>query len=497
MPIINYQSPKITILFTSVDGDEFDLSNQSIEGVIKSVTTTKFLRENYGTFSIEVIAKHDFKSLLKAINRNSVLKEVSAYSIFRANTLVDIYINDKEIMLGKVESCSKGTSVSNEGKPETSYTITGFDLGSLLTQHKIWYDKNPAKVGRDDFILAKGAAFLSNIKETEPYKIIESVFTKWFSDVLNNTVTDASTGETIGEFKWSDDQGLLDKITCDDLNGLSKYSYNDFYAAAFDAWNYEGDILQFLKSFINPPFAELYTDTGDCEVTLQTSSSKNEIKRLKEKKIHVIFRPTPYDDSQIGEISSDLTGLIQIHDLPTHYIDDSSIVNKNLTMSRNNIYSVYIVHPMAGIIPTTQSGFLEPPEYDALALKRYGHNLLEVQLESFDPIKDGTGNVTNYSKTVKALQKKLRSWYGNSDKYLVGQFVLKGDENIRVGQKLVYGIDNLDIDIPIEDPFERGYYYTVGVTQEYVYGEKFSTTVSVDRGTSLEMQKLMKESMGI
>ena len=48
----------------------------------------------------------------------------------------------------------------------------------------------------------------------------------------------------------------------------------------------------------------------------------------------------------------------------------------------------------------------------------------------------------------------------------------------------ILGAEPNEEEIPVKDVYERGYYYTVGVTHNYEFGRDFRTTVNVDRGVS-------------
>ena len=481
---INYEAPSVKILLTTVDGDDYELLSSELAGDLLSLHTTKFMKNPAGSWNMKLVNRSNLQMVLKSFktapNQNVA---ITPYDIFKPMGLIDIYINDKEVMLGIIDDIRRSTMMSDDGKPQIAYTISGRDLGSFLIEQKIWYEQNPAALkDRDNFSLTKGYKFLEKIKSKLGHEIIADIYKIWFSDVLNKTVKDLTTGKTVGAFKFSDGKRMDQKLLCSysSTGGVSTQNYLNAYPTTFEAWNNEGAIWNFLDTFATKPLNELYIDTGGCDIRL---NNKEQIKILPEGQAQVIFRPSPFDDSKTG-IFGNAVSHLSIHDLPTNNIFEEDVTECNLGFGRNNIPSIYRVYPMTGLIPISSSGIFVNPLYDEVALKRYGHKPFILNVDAFDPSSTSAGN--NFSKMSEEFQTKLYNWHRNNDKYLTGSFVIKGNEKIRIGQKLNYGLDENDVQYPVNEPYERGYYYTVGVEQNYEYGSSFKTTVHVDRGVSLK-----------
>lgn len=533
---LDYSVPKIKVKFTSVEGDTFEVFNDEFGGDVISLTTNKSIDEAAGSFSLTMVGRDKYDKYFTVINK--IKDKTSFFKVFRPTCLVDIYINDIEVMLGVIDEVERTCNFRGD-KPIRTHTIAGRDLGSLLIEHKIWYDSTLNSGRFYNFGLTSGILAFGAIGGESPANIIMEAFNKWFVRVINQKIPGLDN-----DFKFADGQGLQDKLiamaedknsydvrsdrTVENNDGsteveegdilatvigpgaLSKITYGNYYPIQFSIWNYEGDIMNFLKSFVSSPFNEIYVETGGAEVVLgnvkeytggywnPTSSfsdvsagngneiltsvpSEKRLFKMKTGKAYLVFRPAPYDDEDVENNiePKNMESLLSMQDLIQYDIDDSKIVEKKLKIGRNNIPSFYHTIPASGLITGDASRFFVQAEYDEKALRRYGYNPMEVKLDSFNistkNFKDG-----GVQDICTKFQKKLKSWYRFSDKYIRGTFVIKGDAEIRIGNRLNYK----RISGEIENEDEEGKYYIRGVTHTYSFGEKFETTLTVDRGTS-------------
>jgi len=540
---IDYVAPVINVEFTSVDGDKFQVENQEFGGDIISLTTTKSMGEAAGSFTIEMVARDSYIDFFKIVTSS---KKANAYDLFKASCLVDIYINGKENMLGVVDSITRTVNMRGKN-PIRRITITGRDLGAYLLDHKLWFDIKagertfnfPKSKAMEALGIVGGespAQLIMQIVNNWFIRVINQVLSTYddvfkFSDGTGMEDKLIAMPEVKSEYNIKQDGDVIDKtgetiITAGTLlssvqgpGTLSETTYGNFYPMSFSLWQYSGDIMNLLKTITSFPFNELYIDTGGTDVVLgspksrtinqpywQTATSyydaswnKGEGKNvelskstnpewgkrtftMQEKKAYLIFRPTPYDDNDVkgGIQPTDLgmNSLLSMQDLKTHIIDDSVIVEKTLTLSKNDIPSFYRVRPANGLLTGDAAKAFSPAEYDERALRRYGYSPMDVKLDSFDI------NTKNFKRggvedITKKIQKKLKSWYQNSDKYLTGTMMIKGNENIRIGHRASYE----KLEGEIENEYEEGKYYIKAVSQNYVYGQKYETGLSLDRGT--------------
>ena len=233
----------------------------------------------------------------------------------------------------------------------------------------------------------------------------------------------------------------------------------------------------------------MFVDTGDAQLSLHNSNGGGTTyldEKLIPKKVHVVFRPTPYSDKEVdGETDVEL---LYMQDLPQNSIDDGEVIEKRLKIGRNGTPSLYTVVSGVGFIGETQGKYFTVPQYDTRALELYGHNPMVVSMENFDTSKPGV--IKNMEQVSREYQKRLKNWFRNCDRFLIGTIKLKGNEELRVGQALNY---ERRPDGRIEDSIEEGRYYIRGVDHDYTFGVGFYTTADLDRGTSKSFINEMKK----
>jgi hypothetical protein len=478
-----YKRPSIKIFYTSLKNEKYEMKSDELAGDLISLTTTKNLNEISGKFEIVLTAR---SNLLYAISQGrfeniptTTGTKTNAFDIFKSSGLIDIWINGKEVMLGIVDSVTKTKTITDEG-PEVSFVIKGRDLGAMLEDHRIWFEKNPTQNTERKNNSAVGSYLLyegissQGIKESNITNIITKVYELYFKDILNKRLT-LPGGQIVEPFKYSDDTPLEDKLTVSPLFGVSDRHYLDSIPFSFESWNKQASIWEFFKSFVTPPFNEMFVDTGGQNFTTIKNDSVNK-SILQNNKCHVISRPCPFDDDEIETLSQP-ESFLQIHDLENFEIKDADVAQTVLTRSKNNIPSVYRVYPLSGSISVSNSGFFTPALYDENVIRRYGYNPYEIAVEGIDVNQKGIYN--NYKSVSEAYQQKLKLWFRNNNKFLTGTIRTRGNENYRVGNKLTYNSDS--------DYDERGYYYINGVTHNYIYGTKFESTLDVKRGVVTDL----------
>jgi hypothetical protein len=482
-----FRTPNVFLKVTTISGLEYEFKQAQMEGDLKRIGTKKNINEPAGTFELDFVAREDLganftlkntkdergftkQSIDNVINLGllrSFGKTLTFKELFRPMTLIDIYIDGKEVMLGVVDSVRKNVIIS-ETKPQKTVKVTGRDLGSILIDHKIWYDRNPDNsAARGNFILAKPyATFPEEISENIQ-DLLKTVYENWMKKVVEKDTT-LPDGSQIRKFTWSNSKTLSDLMEVD--AGVSQDMYCDEYNLSFKAHNFEGAIWDFMKQFVGVPLNEIFVDTGGRELSLSSSQQRE---KLSEGKCHLICRPTPYDDEKVLDLDKTYSKL-KISEIAGHTIDDRFIVSKDLGYSRVKMYTIYMCYPMAGIIDVDAGKYFIPPTYDPDAIPKYAHNPLEVVINGWD-----SGKESDFTSMATKLQEKLYQWYRNRDEHLYGSIVIKGRSDIRVGQRLDY---RRDPDGNIDDNTEEGYYYITAVNQDWIYGEPYKTTLTVDRG---------------
>jgi hypothetical protein len=486
---IKFSSPIISVQFTSVSGDRFTATSFEFGGIILSLQTRKTINTLPGTFNITMVGKNNFNDFFQIPNT-----EVSPYELFRPSGLVEISINNKQIMIGLIDTITKNLTIDQKGKPVKNYVIAGRDLGAFLINHKIWYDDVVYKQREKQNTMMGALSSFGMVGNEKSGEIIEKVINNWMIDVVNKDIQ--INDQTISSFQFSDGTKIQNRFIAM-LNNKQTYStletgvvikgpgaisnntYADEYPINFAMSFVQGSLASFLQNIVSSPFNEMFVDTGDAEVVINSDVPTFSLKKGQS---FVVFRPTPFDDPNfdIEGPASKLT----MSNLINFEIDDTVIKQKQLNMNKNKKTGVYFVSPANETLGFVQGKFYTSGEYDETAIRRYGYDTMNVRLGGYEAgAESSSGNIESL---VSDFQKKLKSWFERSDEYLNGAFIIKGDERVRIGNKLNYVRDECG---KIEDSYEEGYYYIVGVTQDWAYGRDYKTIVNVERGISKKIFK--------
>lgn len=485
---IKYSSPLIEIKFTSVNGDKFEASSLEFGGLILSLQTKKSLNSLPGVFSIIMVGKKDFNDFF-----NFFQTKVSPYELFRPSGLVEISINKKQIMIGLIDSLTKNLTIDQQGRPVKNYTISGRDLGAFLVNHQIWYDDVVYKNREKQNTMMGALSSFGMIGNEKSGEIIEKVINNWMIDVVNKEIV--INGQSIEPFQFSDLSSIQDRFIAMLQNknifstnetrtiiqgpgAISNSTYADEYPINIAMSFVGGTLANFIQNVTASPFNELFVDTGDTEVILNSSSPSA---KLQKNKVYVIFRPAPFDDNNFNIAGP--SSKLNMGNLINFEIDDTIIKQKQLNINKNQKAGVYFVSPSNETLGFVQGKFYTPGEYDELSIRRYGYSTMNVQLNGYEVSQEDSGNIESL---VSDFQKKLKSWYERADEFISGTFVIKGDPRVRIGNKLSYIRDEFG---KIEEDYEEGYYYITGVSHDWVYGKNYLTTLSVERGVSKKIFK--------
>jgi hypothetical protein len=497
-----YRKPRINVKFTSVKGDEVQLESVEFGGDILAIATSKKMKQPAGTFAIVLINRKDFSILSNRLPRGT-----SAYDLFRPSSLVDIYINGKEVMLGKIDNLKNTVFVNPDGKPIKSWTITGRDLGAFLIDHKIWYDDN-VNIQRYYNISSQtgGLSAFGSLMNLTTTELFTKIINTWMIGVCNQS----DDSLNFAPFQYADGGNIQDRFialpednssyevkigiegsektvdTLTDKGALSNVSYNDNFFVTFNMMSNQNDLWTYVKYIANSPWNEVFVDTGDCYHAL---SSSNRLQYLKQGKVYLIYRPSPYDNKflknkpkKINFSGDELDSLLDVNDLIYHEIDDSMIEKKDLSVGYNSAPSAYYVSSSGGAIPMSIMKSYIPPLYDEDKLRRYGYNPIQLNINCIDFNHLNSTTQGKLEDLCKAFQYKAYEWFRFMDKFLFGSFVIRGSEEIRIGHRLNY---NKDSDKQIENEYHEGYYYVTGVDHNWSFSnKKYFTTLTVERGVS-------------
>lgn len=402
-------------------------------------TTTKQLNSPAGIWSVELIGDYYADKIspmdIVVIQMGREAKKLST------------------VMIGLVDSVFVTEQISGN-TPSIRTQIKGRDFGKLLLKAVIQRfpmlsedDNALSALSGTQVLLGLQSFFMENGIETgTPTEFIDTILRVLLTKIMRITFPYWQNG--------SMRQGQLENI----LNyQLQEMPYTVPWHTTRDM--FEGSIWNFIESARNQPFHEIFVDT-------RSSSEFNSVVRSPARqggggvvfgddsaKIGVFMRSTPFSPPDWKA-------------LPTHDVLDKDIIKRSIGRSDHEHYNMFRVHPKIDLLGNSfATDAYIPPKFNIKELERYGLSFLDVSFEGmFED--DQQLELTEVSSKLTDL---LQSWYSNNHKLESGTFVLKGNGNYRIGQRIRHVRRDM-------------VYYIEGVTQSFQNFGKWQTTLSVTRG---------------
>jgi len=406
---------------------------------IISITTDNSINSPAGSFSINLVYVQDasgdpiYKKLIKPLD------------------LVEIYLDSEDTtMVGIIDVVTEITSVDAQ-KPTRSIQITGRSLGAVWLFDLVKYFVNafglPEELEQRNLDLRNGAIKLDFFDQTAIFAI-QSIY-----DKLPALEIELETG-TLRDFI---DVGTSMFVRAGETvfnTGLSAYG---------------GSMFEYFKKYAGEPFSELWTE------------SKNG-------KLYLRMRPAPFSSSQDPEPAIDSLGN-NIEDsgwhnignwldgLSYHVVTPADIISKNLRVSQSKAYSIFSVLPGERIIQSDTEYATFPPLIDPDLYREVGSRDLEARIQFMPLTKDGSvvnGDGGTLEK-FRYYRNKLYLWNKDNHRFEEGTMQIRGNSNIRPGDKLLRSSNDFT-------------YYIISVRNEYRYGAPFITTLQLERGMTDELR---------
>jgi hypothetical protein len=425
---------------------EVQTYNNKSEDITRGVThlsVTKTLARPSGQFQITLLPIRDDKGA-SYYYRLSPMDYISiAFARFPEN-----YDELPPVMRGFIDNVNSQASAGNQGEPNRRYMITGRDYGKIFQICQIYY------------MFFNAVAMMQN-------RLMEKY----------NIPMDGPPKEIIeGFFKIAIDQLKNIQATYKGIPDLQVWASDDLYGSVhtLSAQQWDRDLWGLMTHFDNAPWNELYLMDFD--------------------KPTLVFRKTPW-------IDADAEGYIQgndsLYDKTLKYIrilpDD--VITMDLTRSDAETRNYFYCYPQMSLLGDkgTKEAAMLKAGYTEEGLKtnpyvinrddeyagrdRYGFRYFEWASEYFD-VRPGmaekkiTSQSVDYMGTAEQLNKWLVAAMKQNSALESGQFVLKGNENIKPGYYLQW---------------QDGVYYVEQVRHDLCFVQKqeyFRTTALVTRGTN-------------
>jgi len=196
-------------------------------------------------------------------------------------------------------------------------------------------------------------------------------------------------------------------------------------------------IWQQIMKYQSAPYHELWVTTGGREISM---SDEEGSVMLSDKKEHIIFRPTPFDDkdalatAQIPEpMDAILAGgekIIELHSVENnikHIIGDEDIISLEVNSSDDFAFSYYTMSFSGyGSMDSSSTGILVNPIVDKRQLRLIGKRVFTSYIDSVD-MSDaivGTGKYDSLIEAWRNLQFKSYVWFRNNSDFNKGRVTI-------------------------------------------------------------------------
>jgi len=403
-----------------------------MKDVIRIMTDNKMGAAS-GTFSIELV--------YYKVPPSDV--ESYYYDTIHPLDVVEIELEEgTTTMIGIVDKVEKSTVVGTKNV-KRGVQITGRSLSAIWEFDLIKYFTNALGLSDDlahrNLLLQQGQILL-NFAEKPPYEAIIEIYTHlpMFSMELYG-------GKTAEDFLDVGSELFVRKDEKIFARGISPYA---------------GSVWDYFKTYIQEPFNELWTDSRDGKLVLRS-------------------RPTPFShgkkDPESAESALGESRISSWHDTKNwiggsafHVINPSDIREERISRDHGNAYSVFAVLSSDKFTGADAEYATFHPLIDSPLVKEIGTRDNQVSL-NYIPIV-GDGKTTDGSlERYEYYRNKLYLWNRDNHRMEGGSMTLMGNSNIRAGDRIFREDLNTE-------------FYVTGVSNNWAFGQPFTTNVAISRG---------------
>lgn len=444
---------KVHKIKAKIEVQTYGNKTEDITSGVANISVTQSLTRPAGQFQISLLPMRDAKGS-SFYYRLSPMDYVSI--AFARNS--DNYAALPAVMRGFIDNVGMQVSVGGNGEPNRHYSIVGRDYGKIMLIRQIYY------------LIFDPTAMMEN-KLMQKYDIP--------MDGSPKTIME-------GLFKIGVDQLNDVKKTYQGIPDMQFWGSDDIYGTVhtLSAQSWDRDLWGLMTHIDNAPWNELYWLEAD--------------------KPTLVFRKTPWIDP---DNSGYIMGNDALYDKTLKYvrIHPDDIISFDLTRSDAETRNYFYTFPQMSLLGDkgTKEMAMLNSKGDEENLKtnpymitrtdeyagrdRYGFRYYEWASEYFD-LRNGMTEdklakaQVDYMGTAEQLNKWLVKAMEKNSALESGQFVLKGNEDIKPGYFLMW---------------QDGVYYINTVRHDLCFVDKqefFRTTCQVTRGTNYIAVKKKIES---
>lgn len=454
----------------------------------KGLTDSRGFYGPAGTFSVTLMPR----TSVATRGSSGMLEPTHAYKLAQPQSVISIgYDQDGGVMLGLVDAVEE--SFLFEG-PQVGRTVTirGRDMGKSLEMDNIF--RAPVNEGDvPQFVadlkaeLGEDFPFINDgleLYETDDDKHI-SFMLQSLQDIVD-WILDRMPGMQIpilAQAFGRDQDGDTDRIRTWLDTSRCILSWDDERVYSDMAVTPQGSIINFIQSFLDPDFYELWVDSKPIEGSPIPQP-------------FLMLRPRPFDDEpyivSVGEYPgigwANITNLVDGAD--RHEIGIGECKSANFSRSDAEVISVYQVtsaNELGSGDDSLKQG-LAFPLVDTWALNRFGCRAYtpSISLVSGDPTftaMRGRGDFLN-ATIPRLIEKRNRlfNWYRLNPFYERAQITVHGKDSYRIGEKVF---------LPWRQDVYTGTagmeYYCTGVQHQFQTGVGYSCSLTLERGHNSAM----------
>ncbi len=323
------------------------------------------------------------------------------------------------VMVGLVVAINISESYDDQGVIQRLIVVRGMDLGKLMLKHDIGWDLALLNI-------EGGVPDVERLSKGlqftgSPKELVESVANNLF----------------FTQVPWAKDFISFDRLFTDD----------DWQVFDYTLQMRSGGVWDTLLAFCNIPWNVLTTETGVDE------------------KLHVVLEKAPFDE-ETGKLTRYLKD-----------IGEEEVVSTNLTRSDEDRVNWVYLNPrqiLGGIDVTDHlstlmaaKGFIQ---YDGHSVGVHGFCQREFQTSLFSWLTKPTETDDIPGPAIdKAIERAIALWnrFKENHLYWGGSIEIIGEPGMRAGDGILH---------------RRREYFVESITHNYVWGDSYTTTMSVTRG---------------
>lgn len=469
------------LVLNGVGGQNMRAQKGRIDGDIIELSTDKDLDNPTGTWTITL---HD-----RPIQQQGSMTGKRLIDVIKAMDLVVITGRRDTVQGGLMVGVVGQKPSESEGAVENytvpTITVTGYDLGKLLSNAQIFYFNDVPLAGIKEFAL-KGWAYLSEgnfpagTRASFAKLVFEQILYKMTRINYKTRIIDLPNlpSQLSGPVA-----SILDNLPLNGLSGpslepmeegsvpkLFGYHLGKTYGQLppMGFFEHEQTLWAFMESVAEKPFTEVFVDTipDDADYLKAMlrdveASNMGEIESLDENQAKVAFflRETPFSKEDWNN-------------LPLFQIDPSVIKGSPTVGGEPTLYNVFYATPVDYGAQSAQAmKAITGAVFLVDSFLKHGYRPLNAQTKA---INMNDGDLGRIQQVIADLTNRLLVWFGLSDEFLSGSIPVQGNPLYRVGTRLrrVYGQGrNLARD-----------FYLEGVSHSWQAFGDWTTTLRVTRG---------------